>query len=152
GQAMGEINLTAVASEFKRLLGLDQNSPDPLEEQLRSIAARGRVGCAVTQLEIAPDLGAVTVESRLWVRAEGGQWIPQVSRVATVRPDDLRADAGHEIAADPQVQAAFGIVEGLGLGSIPVELKERSLRIGAATQRALDTGRSLFNQDLEALS
>jgi len=30
-------------------------------------------------------------------------------------------------------------------------LKERSLRIGAATQKALETTRSAFNQDLDAL-
>jgi hypothetical protein len=153
GQPMGvgDLNLTMAASELKRLLDPDQNRPDPLAEKLRSVAARGRTGAVVTRLAIAPDLSGVTVESTLWVRAGGERWVPLGSRTATVRPEDVEPDTGRGLAADPQVQGAFRMVEGLGLGAIAPELKERALRMGAATQQALGTVRSAFNQDLEAL-
>jgi hypothetical protein len=106
----------------------------------------------VTRLAIAPDMSGVTVETTLWVRGGGDRWMPFGSRTATVRPDELRPEAGRDIAEDPQVQGAFRMVEMLGLGSIPQEYKERSLRIGAATQKALDTARSAFNQDLDTLT
>ena len=40
----------------------------------------------------------------------------------------------------------------LGLGSVPAELKDRSLRMGAATEKALGMARSAFNQDLDQLA
>ena len=90
----------------------------------------------MTRLVMAPDLGGVTVETTFWVRATGGRWVAYGSRASTVRADDLKPDAGGDLAEDPQVKGAFGIVEALGL-AIPPELKQRSLRIGAATQKAL---------------
>ena len=104
----------------------------------------------VTGLVIAPDLGGVTVETTFWVRVKGGGWVAYGSRAATVRADDLKADAGGDLAADPQVKGAFSMVEALGFGSIPPELKQRSLRIGAATQKALGDARSAFNRNLNA--
>ncbi len=56
------------------------------------------------------------------------------------------------LEADPQIQGAFKVVESLGLGAIPAELKTRSLRIGAATEKALGMARSAFNEDLQALA
>ena len=76
---------------------------------------------------------------------------PFGSRIATVRPDDLGREAGKNLEADPQIQSAFKIVEMLGLGAIPADVKGRSLRIGAATEQALGMARSAFNQDLESL-
>jgi hypothetical protein len=96
-------------------------------------------------------LSAVTVESTLWVRS-GDRWIPFGSRTANVRSDDLERDAGKNLEADPQIQSAFKIVEMLGLGAIPADVKGRSLRIGAATERALGMARSAFEQDLQALA
>jgi hypothetical protein len=61
-------------------------------------------------------------------------------------------DASKGLEADPQIQGAFKVVESLGLGSIPADLKERSLRIGAATEKALGMVRSAFNEDLQALA
>jgi hypothetical protein len=146
--------LTTAVSELKRLLDPDQGQgrPDPLVEKLQSVAARGRIGAVVTRLEIVPDLSGVTVESMLWVRIGGNRWVPFGSRSATVRPDELRPEAGRAIAEDPQVQGTFRVVEMLGLGSIPPELKERSLRIGAATQNAMGLARTAFNQDLDTLT
>ena len=153
-QPLNNMALPTIASELKRLLdpGPVQGRPDPVAAKLQSVAARSRVGAVVTGLAIAPDLSGVTVESTLWVRDGGGRWVPFGSRSATVRPDDLKPEEGQGIAEDPQVQGAFRMVEGLGLGAIPPELKQRSLRIGAATQRALDLARSAFNQDLDALA
>jgi hypothetical protein len=152
GQPLDNLGLTSAVSELSRLLDPDQTRPDPMAEKLRSISARGRVGAVVTRLVIAPDLSGVTVESTLWVRAGGAGWAPFGSRASTVRPEDIGPEAGRELAGDPQVQGAFRLVEGLGLGSVAGELKERSLRIGAATQKALGNARSDFSQYLNALA
>ena len=139
-------------SELKRLLDVDQgNQPDPLLEKLKAVAARGRAGAVVTKLQIAPDMSNVTVESTLWIRG-GDRWFPFGSRAATVRPEELGAEAGKGLETDPQIQGAFKVVESLGLGAIPAELKTRSLRIGAATEKALGMARSAFNEDLQTLA
>jgi hypothetical protein len=152
GGLPGGVGLSTAMSELKRLLDPDQGQQaDPLLEKLKAVAARGRAGAVVTRLQIAPDMSSVTVESALWVRA-GDRWFPFGSRAATVRPDELGAEAGKGLAADPQIQGAFKVVESLGLGAIPAELKDRSLRIGAATEKALGMARSAFNEDLQALA
>jgi len=152
GQGLGGMGLSTAVSELKRLLDFDQGpKTDPLTDKLRTVAARGRTGAVVTRLEIQPDLSNVTVESSLWVR-EGQRWIVFGSRNGTVRPDDLERDAGKNLAEDPQVKGAFQVAEMLGLGAIPADVKERSLRIGAATERALGLARSAFNQDLDNLA
>ncbi len=152
GGLPGGVGLSTVMSDIKRLLDPDQaEQADPLLEKLKAIAARGRAGAVVTRLQIAQDMSNVTVESTLWVRA-GDRWFPFGSRAATVRPEDLGAEAGKGLEADPQIQGAFKVVESLGLGAIPAELKTRSLRIGAATERALGMARSAFNDDLQALA
>jgi hypothetical protein len=152
GQLTSVMGLSTAVSELKRLLDPDQGQrTDPLAEKLKAVAARGRVGAQVTRLEIQPDLSGVTVESTLWVRG-GERWISFGSRTATVRPDDLEREAGKNLEDDPQIQSAFKIVEMLGLGAIPADVKGRSLRIGAATEKALGMARSAFNQDLEALA
>jgi hypothetical protein len=122
-----------------------------LVEKLKAIEAKGRKGAAVTRLEIQPDLDAVTVEATLWVCTGPLRWVPFGARKATVRTGEIRDDAGKRLGDDPQVQGAFSIVESLGLGSVPAELKQRALTIGAATDKALGTARSAFNQDLDAL-
>jgi hypothetical protein len=153
-QPLNNMARTTAVSELKRLLdpGQGPGRPDPLAEKLQSVADRGRIGAVVTRLVMAPDLSGVTVESTLWIREAAGRWVPFGSRRATVRPEDLKPEEGQGIAEDPQVQGAFRLVEGLGLGTVPAELKQRSLRIGAATQRAIDLARSAFNQDLDALA
>jgi hypothetical protein len=152
GGLPGGVGLSTAMSELKRLLDLDQGErKDPLLEKLKAVAERGRAGAVVTRLEIAPDMSTVTVESALWIRT-GDKWASFGSRTATVRPDELAAEAGKGLEADPQVQSAFKVVESLGLGAVPAELKERSLRIGAATEKALGMARSAFNEDLQALA
>jgi hypothetical protein len=152
GQPLGNMGLSTAVSELKRLLDLDPGpKADPLADKLRAVGSRGRVGAVVTRLEIQPDMSTVTVESTLWVR-EGQRWSVFGSRNAVVRPDELGREAGKNLAEDPQVKGAFQIVEMLGLGAVPAELKERSLRIGAATAKALGMARSAFNQDLDQLA
>jgi hypothetical protein len=152
GQPLGAMGLSTALSELKRLLDPDQGpQADPLAEKLKGVGARGRTGAIVTRLEISPDLSGVTVESTLWVRS-GERWLPYGSRNAMVRPEDVGGEAGKNLAADPQVQGAFKLVEGLGLGEISADLKDRSLKIGAATEKALGMARSAFNQDLDALA
>jgi hypothetical protein len=152
GQALGGIGLSTAVSELKRLLDFDQGQKsDPLVEKLKAVGARGRTGAVVTRLEIQPDLSAVIVETSLWVR-QGPQWTLFGSRNATMRPDDLPRDAGKDLAEDPQVKGAFQIAELLGLGAIPADVKDRSLKIGAATEKALGMARAAFNPDLDDLA
>jgi hypothetical protein len=152
GQPLGGIGLSTAVSELKRLLDLDPGpKADPLLEKLKTVGSRGRVGAVVTRLEIQPDMSAVNVESTLWVR-EGQRWLIFGSRNAVVRPDDLEREAGKNLAEDPQVKGAFQIVDMLGLGAVPAEVKQRSLRIGAATEKALGMARSAFNEDLDHLA
>jgi len=42
-------------------------------------------------------------------------------------------------------------VEALGLGTIPPEFKQRSLKMGATTEKALGAARAAISQDLNAL-
>ena len=39
------------------------------------------------------------------------RWVPFVSRSVTVRPDEVAAGEGQNLAADPQVKSAFSFVE-----------------------------------------
>lgn len=133
---------------LKGLLG-EPGGEDPLREKLAGVAARGRVGVVLTRLEIAPDFSGVRVESALLVRTAREGWKVAVTRPSTVRPDDLRPEAGEELAADPQVKAAFQVVEGLGLGKIDPAMKDRSLKVGAATRRALHEAQAALGRDLE---
>jgi hypothetical protein len=153
GQLMGGLGLSTALSELKRLLDPDAGQrTDPLVEKLGAIEEKGRKGAVVTRLEIQPDLDGVTVESTLWICIGARRWVPFGSRGATVRPADIKSEAGQKLADDPQVKNAFGIVEALGLGSVPADLKQQSLKIGAATEKALGMARSAFNQDLDALA
>jgi hypothetical protein len=151
GGLPGGVGLSTAMSELKRLLDLDQGErTDPLLEKLKAVAENGRAGAVVTRLQIAPDMSNVTVESALWIHV-GDRWSPFGSRTATVRPEELGAQAGKGLEDDPQIKSAFKVVESLGLGAISADLKERSLRIGAATEKALGMARSAFNEDLHAL-
>jgi hypothetical protein len=153
------LNLNALGglgnlSGLLRELTGDTPRPDPLPATLRGVAERGGVGAVVTTLEIAPDLAGVRVESALWVR-EGDdptRWRPAGSRIAQVRTDQIRADAGAAIADDPQVKAVFELADGLGLGQITPEMKQRALAIGAATQQALGQAREALQGDLDSVA
>jgi hypothetical protein len=152
GQPLAGLDLSSALSAITKLLDPDQVKVDPLAASLRKVGERGRVGAMVTRLDLAADFSQVTVEAALWVRAGGDRWAPFAVRSATIRPEDVAPEAGQHIAGDPQVGAAFALVESLGLGAIPPELKERSLRMGAATEKALGTARSAINQDLQGLT
>jgi len=133
---------------IKGLLG-DQPAEDPMLGKAREVAARGRVGLVETALEMAADFTEVKVVSTLWVRHGRDDWKGVDKRPATVRPDELKPEAGEELAADPQVKAAFGIVEGLGLGAVDPGLKGRSLKVGAASRRALHQAQGALDADLQ---
>ena len=47
---------------------------------------------------------------------------------------------------------AFQLVEAIGLGGIPEDVKRRSLNVGAATRKALGQARSAAEADLAALA
>jgi hypothetical protein len=148
GQPLQVGGALSALSDLTRLL--EDRASDPLAESLGKIAARGRIGALVTQLEISPDLTLVRVNSTLWVR-RADRWFPAGSRTAAVRPDQLAANAGAPLAEDPQVKGLFSLVESIGLGQIPDDVKKRSLNIGAATQKALGQVRSAMLDELNGL-
>jgi hypothetical protein len=142
-------SLGAAIGTIKELLG--EAPVDPLPGKLRELAGQGRVGAVVTRLQLSPDLASVMVETTLWVRS-GERWNPAIVRSSTIRPDDLPANAADGIADDPQVKAVFGVVESLGLGEVPPELKRRSLNVGAATRKALGQARGALDQELNSVA
>ncbi len=149
GAALGDLG--GLSDLVGSVLGEPQ-AGDPLAPKLRALGEKGRVGAVLTRLEIAPDLAGVRVESVFLVRLGPERWQPAATRSASVRTDELRADAGANIAADPQVQSVFSLFEGLGLGEVSPEMKQRSVAIGAATQQALGRARSGLQEELEALT
>ena len=145
------MNLSSALGGVLKLFDPDQGKEDPLVAALKKVGSRGRVGALVTKLDLSADMSQTTVEATMWVRAGGDQWVPFVTRSASVRPDDLPPEAGRNLAADPQVQTATSLVEALGLGTVAPEIKQRSLKMGAATDKALGAARAAINRDLNAL-
>jgi hypothetical protein len=148
---LGGMGLPAVLGELRRLLEPATAQEDPLVPIFRKIGESGRVGVVVTRMDIPEDLSHVAVAATLWVQARTEHWVPFVSRSARIRPEEVAPEGGRDLAEDPQVKTAFSIVEGLGLGTISPELKDRSLKMGAATQRALGSARAALSQDLNRL-
>ena len=141
--------LGALTSTLQDLLGEGGEKQDPLQPKLRELAGQGRVGAVVTGMEMAPDMSNTTVTTTLWVSPGGNRaWVPEIQRTSTVRPGDLPANAGAGLADDPQVKSALNIVATLGLGEIPPELKQRSLNMGFATQKALNDARGALTSAL----
>ncbi|MGC8643402.1 MAG: hypothetical protein ACP5XB_26390 [Isosphaeraceae bacterium] len=151
-QGLGGLNLASALGEINRLLDPQQNQQDPLVARLKQIGDSGRVGALVTRLDLPADLAHTSVEATLWVRTAPLRWIPFLTRSVAVRPEDLTAGEGQNLAADPRVKTAFSIVESLGLGTIPPEVKERTLRMGVATDKALGGARAAINHDLNLLA
>ncbi len=149
GQPLEGMDASTAIGTLKQLLGDDPG--DPLPGKLRDVERRGRIVAMVTRMDIAADFASVTVEMTMWVRQGPDRWVIAGSRASRVQPDDLAADAGKDLAADPQVSGAFKIVDALGLGNISAELKRRSLKMGAATQKAIGEARAAVEADLAAL-
>jgi len=133
-------------------LGGGGNAEDPLAARLRGVAARGAVGAVVTALDLGGDGAEVRAEMTMWVRHPGDRWTIAGTRSTRVRTDDLGADAGKDLASDPQIDAAFKMIESIGLGGVDPAIKRRALNSGAAVQRALAQTRTLANADLQALA
>ncbi len=110
--AAGGLGISTALDELKRLLDPNaQPAVDPLVKEFRAIESAGGAGAVVTRLALLPDLGGAAVEVTLWVRQAHEHWIPAGSRTATVRSGEVQAGAAGAIAADPQVQGAFQIIE-----------------------------------------
>ena len=148
------VSIDAAGSALKQLGQLlsDAQPTDPLADKLKEIAARGKSGASITRMEISPDLSSVRVEGVVMARDRLGRWMPVVTRGSMVQLDKLAVDAGKELEQDPQVANAFKLVESLGLGQVTDEMKQRSLKMGAATQKALGETRSALNEDLAQLA
>ncbi len=139
-----------LSSTLKDLLGEGQS--DPLPARLNEVAARGRVGAMVTRLDLAADMGSVTVESALYVRDSRGVWTRGPSRSGSIRTGDAPLQEVQAVAEDPQVKSAFGLVDSLGFGQVSDEMKRKSLAVGATTKRALGLARSALARDIADLT
>ncbi len=125
---------------------------DPLPARLQSVGARGRVGAMVTRLEIASDFESVTVESALYVRTGNGGWARGPWRAGTIRTGDVAPGAAEAVAEDPQIKAAFGMIDTIAPGMVTPQMKRKSLDVGATTKRALGLARAALSRDLSALA
>ena len=139
--------LEAAVSGLKTLMV--EAPVDPLPGKLADLARKGRVGAIVTRLDLAPDFSSVAVETALWVRSGPDRWAPALARSANARPGGLPVDG---LADDPQVRAAFGVVEALGFGAIPAEVRQQSLDLGAATRKALGQARGALDREIQPLA
>lgn len=148
GEPGAGVDLGGIGGLVKGLLG-EGEAEDPLVAKGRAIAARGRVGLMVTTLETAEDLASVKVEVVLYVHTRQDRWERAAARSVQVRGDEVRRGDGANVAADPQVKAIFKTAEDLGL-TIPDEIKNKSLNMGAATQKALANARAAIQPDLDA--
>ncbi len=142
--------ISAAVGAIKELLG--EPSRDPVPDALRNLTKKGKTGAIITKLTIAPDLDSIQVERTLWVRAAGDTWMRAAARSSTVRPGDVPAQAGQNLAADPQISVAFSAVETLGLGQVSEEMKQKALNAGAATKMALGQARTAMDELLRPLA
>jgi hypothetical protein len=153
--AMAGVGAMARAAR-SALGGLTGEAAPPAEDAmtpfLRELEARGRAGAVLTVLVLDEGMTGVRVESALLVRVRPGRWVPAVSRLGQGRPGALPAAEGVAVAADPQVQAVFRLAEGLGLGAITPEVRQRSVDIGAATRSALGVAQSALGREIESLA
>ena len=151
GQAVDPAQAAAVLQDTLRDV-LGATAVDPLPARLQSVAARGRAGAMVTRLEISPDFEGVTVESALYIRTPGGAWTRGPWRAGTLRTGDVAPGAVEAVADDPQVKAAFGLVDSIAPGMVTPQMKRKGLDVGATTKRALGLARSALARDLSALA
>lgn len=142
--------ISAAVGMFKDLLG--EPSKDPVPDALKGLTRKGKTGAIITKMTIAPGLDSIMVERSLWVRPAGEQWMQAAARTATVRPDQVPANAGQNLARDPQISVAFSAVETLGLGQVTEEMKQRALNAGAATRMALGQARSAMDELIKPLA
>lgn len=151
GAAAGPGALAATATSVLGELLRDPSAPrtDPLVARLDEVARRGRCGVLVTELVVSQDLATVRVDTVVWVRPGGRGWVPALRRPAVVATDQVQPAEGAGLAGDPQVQTAFRVIEGLGLGPVTPEIKGRSLQVGAATRQALGIAQSAMQRELE---
>jgi hypothetical protein len=150
GQEIGaDVAQQAIANLLGELID-DPARPasDPLAERLREVASQGKVGALVTRLEGGPESA---IEMTLWVRTAREGWRPALVRRASAKADRVPADAGDPLANDPQIKAALGTLEALGLGKLGDDAKRLGLRSGAAVERALAEARTAIEDDLKAL-
>jgi hypothetical protein len=150
GTPAAGVDLGGIGGLVKGLLG-EAAAEDPLVAKGRELAAKGRVGMLVTTLETAEDMSGVKVEVVLYARIKDDRWERAAVKSVRVRTDEIKPGEGANIAADPQVTSIFKAVEGLGL-NLPADLKEKSLKIGAATQKAIGSARTAIQTDLDALN
>ncbi len=150
GQPVDPAQAAAVLQETIREV-LGGSTTDPLPARLQGVAAKGRVGAIVTRMELSPDLDGVTVESALFFRTGNG-WTRGPWRAGTLRVGDVTPGAAEAVADDPQVKAAFGLVDSIAPGMITPQMKQKGLDVGATTKRALSMARSALSRDLAALA
>ena len=139
-----------LAGLLKSQLGGNGNG-DGLSGPMKTVSDRGRVGLILTRLDTDEDLAGVKLEVSLYVRTGRDHWEGAAHRTSHVRANEVKPGDGANIAEDPQVKSIFQGIEGLGI-EIPAELKQNSLMIGAATQKAIAQARTAIQPDLDALA
>jgi hypothetical protein len=150
-EAGGQVDVAGVVGLLDDLFNHEADE-DPLASRLRQVAARDRFGALVTALDIAPDFSLVRVEITIWIRVEKARWMTYKTLPVAVRTAAVADDAAAPLAGDPRVQAVFRMVEAMGLGGVPDDVRRSSLRVGAATRQALGLAQLALRQEIEALA
>ncbi len=150
GAGAQPMSLMGLLPDALRSLTSDGPPPDPVPAKLKSLAAAGAAGAVITRLNFLPEFAGVQVDSALWVRVGDGpdDWRIGLKASSVVRSEDARGAAQEAVKNDPQVQGLFNTIEGLGLGEIPADLKQRALAIGAATQQGTTRAKGSLNEQL----
>lgn len=152
GAAQDPGAIAANAGNLLRGLLQEDAGDDPLTRAFHDAEAKGRSGLVLTRLELAPDLSGATVEAQLWMRVAPQRWVTAAARPVRITTAETKNHEAEALAADPQVQAAFKILENLGLGAAAEDARRQSLAVGAATRQALGTAKAALAQDLDRLA
>jgi hypothetical protein len=140
---------TLVEGTIRDVLGV--GGTDSLPSRLRAVAERGRVGVMVTSIGIAPDLGSVSAEASLYYR-QGSDWGRGVWRSQGLRVGSVPPVVVSLVAGDPQVKAVMDLIDLIGAGFVPPEMKERGLVVGTTIGGAVVLARTALVRSLAGLA
>jgi len=141
GGVLKNADCSDAAAPFKRLA----------EENPSMLIARHNE--ASVYLECGRREEAMRIEEDL-ARSNYAPALSQLGYVAWRNGETAQAESffSRAISADPQIDSVFRIVEGMGFGKLPPEIKARSLNAGAATREALAKAKGALEKDLDSLA
>jgi hypothetical protein len=141
-ELVGKLLAQQLGGQLEQLLGGrprqgagPEQTPGWLKSAVQKAEAKNARGFAVKQLE--PDTGRSRIGVRIYffARMPDGKWERIAQFGETAVPAEQRAADAEQLANDPQVRQAVGLLETLGLKANPAQL-QLALSYGAAVQAA----------------